>query len=170
MEKYKCEICGKKHPIYTWMEIPIPMILFNMSEEEKEKRVKEFNGFYIIDEDILFASGWVNIDVENYDSPFYSWKTWTSIDKKEFIKNVEELKTGKIIEFNSKLEAPLPFYEDLRDLKTKTRIQVTNGEIIVEILADEEGKLKEDQSKPITENRMIEIMQMIDHPKKEERK
>lgn len=98
MEKYKCEICGKNHTIYRSMEILTPRILSDMSEEEKEKRVKEFNGFYIVDEETLFANGWVNVEVENYESPFYYWKTWTSILRNDFLQNLEELKTGKIIE------------------------------------------------------------------------
>lgn len=149
----------------------MPRILSDMSEEEKEKRVKEFNGFYIVDEETLFVNGWVNIEVENYESPFYYQKTWTSILRDDFLQNLEELKTGKIIEFDGKLEEELPFYQNSKDLKTKTLIQLTNEEIIVEIKAQEESKLKEDQSKPITENRMIEIMQMLNHhPKRVERK
>ena len=171
MEKYKCKICEKNHQIYRSMDIPLPRIISEMSIEEREKRVKEFSGFYYVDENLLFANGWVNIEVENYEFPFYYWKTWTSISKKEFLERLEVLKTGKVIGFAGKLEEELPFYINSKDLKTKTLIQLTNEEILVEIKAEEEGQLKEDQSEPITVNRMIEIMQMINHnPEREERK
>lgn len=170
MEKYKCERCGKNHTVYKSMEIPLPRMISEMSEEEREKRVKEYSGFYFVDDKFLFANGWVNIEVENYEFPFYYWKTWSSISRKKFLDNLEELKTGKVIEFEGKLEEELLFYPNSKDLKTKTLIQVTNEGIIIEIQAQEESKLKEDQSKPITEKRMIEIMQMLHHhPKREER-
>ena len=171
MEKYKCEICGKNHKVYRSMDIPLPRMISEMSEEEREKRVKEFSGFYYVDDELLFANGWVNIEVENYEFPFYYWKTWSSISRKKFLDNLEELKTGKVIEFDGKLEEELPFYPNSKDLKTKTLIQATNEGIIVEIQAKEESQLKEDQSKPITEKRMIEIMQMLNHhPDREEQK
>jgi len=48
---------------------------------------------------------------------------------------------------------------------------MTNEGIIVEIQAQEDSQLKEDQSKPITESRMIEIMQMLHHhPQSEEKR
>lgn len=171
MEKYKCEKCGKNHTIYRSIEIPLPRMISEMSEEEREKRVKEFSGFLIVDDEFLFANGWVNIEVENHEFPFYYWKTWSSISRNKFSENIEELKTGKVIEFDGKLEEELiPFYPNSKDLKTKTLIQATSEGIIVEIQVEEKSQLKEDQSKPITEKRMIEIMQMIHHnPKREER-
>ncbi len=69
MEKYKCEKCGKNHTIYRSMEIPLPRMISEISEEEREKRVKEFNGFLVLDDEFLFANGWVNIEVENYEFP-----------------------------------------------------------------------------------------------------
>jgi len=148
----------------------LPRMISEMSEEEREKRVKEFSGFLVVDDEFLFANGWVNIEVENYEFPFYYWKTWSSISRKKFLDNLEKLKTGKVVEFDGKLEEMLPFYPNSKDLRTKTLIQATNEGIIVEIKADEESQLKEDQSKPITEKRMIEIIQMLNHhPKREER-
>ncbi len=152
------------------MDVPLPRIISEMSEEEREERVKEFRGFLNVDDGLLYANGWVNVEVENYDFPFYSWKTWSSISRKKFLENLEEFSTGKVIEFSGKLEEELLFYPNSKGLKTKTLIQLTNEGIIVEIIADEESELKEDQSKAITEKRMIEIMQVLHHnPRREER-
>ena len=135
-----------------------------MPEEERENRVKLISGFYIVDNELIFANGWINIDVEKNDSPFYSWKTWTSISKKLFLEKQTALREGAIVAFEGKLETELPFYPNSKGLLTKTLIQVTNEAIIVDIKALGESKLKEDQLKPITEDRMIEIMQMLHHP------
>jgi len=168
MDKYNCEICGKKHAIYTSLEIPFPRIISEIEEKERDNRVKEIDGFYIVDDTLLFANGWVNIEVEGKEFPFFYWKTWTSISKEKFMDNLEELNSGNVIEFDGKLEEDLPFYLNSIDLKSKTLIQAANEGMIVEILIQEESKLKEDQSKPISEKRMIEIMQMIHHhPKRE---
>ncbi|MGK0364037.1 MAG: hypothetical protein ACI85O_001091 [Saprospiraceae bacterium] len=163
MEKYKCEICGKKHPIYTSIDVPLPRIISEMSDEEKAKLIKEYNGLYYPDGKLLYINGWVVVEVENYEYPFYSWKTWSSISTERFLQKMEELKTGKIVKFSGKLEEDLPFYPNSKDLKTQTLIYATNEEIVVEIKIIEDSKLKEDQSKPISEKRMIEIMQMLHH-------
>jgi len=57
MEKYKCEKCGKSHTVYRSLEIPLPRVISRMSESEREKRVRVVNGFYYVDEELMFAHG-----------------------------------------------------------------------------------------------------------------
>ena len=71
MDKYKCEICGKNHDVYVSLEMPLPEMISCMSDKERENRVEEIGGFYCVDDNLMFANGWVCIGVENYDFPFY---------------------------------------------------------------------------------------------------
>ncbi len=129
------------HAIYRSMELPLPRLVLEMSEEEREKRVEEFAGFLKVDDNLFLANGWVNIEVKNQDYPFYSWKAWSSISAKKFSENLEELRKGKVIEFQGALEDELVFYPNSRGLTTKTRIQVTDEGVFVEIQTDEDSQL-----------------------------
>ena len=163
MDNYKCSICGKMHTIFRSMKVPLPNQISEMGEDERKLRVKTSDEFLVVDEKLLFANGWINIELQNHESAFFSWKTWTSISKDEFSRNIPVLEAGKIVELFGKLEGNLPFYPNSKDLRTKTLLRATNDELIVEIIIQEDSQLKEDQSKPITEKRMIELMQMLHH-------
>lgn len=171
MDKYKCEICGKNHDIFVSLSVPLPRMISSMSESDRELRVRKKDEFYYVDEDLMFANGWVNVGVENYDYPFFYWKTWVSISKSKFSNSINVLATGEIVEFPGKMEEELPFYPGSYGLDTKTLLQVTKDGLVVEIKATGTSKLKEDQTSPISEKRVIEIMQMLHHnPKTEERR
>ena len=134
-----------------------------MDENERKLRVKTLDEFLVVDDELLFANGWINIELENHEFPFFYWKTWTSISKDEFSSNLPELEAGKVVKLFGKLEGNLPFYPNSKDLITKTLLQATTDELIVEIIIEEDSLIKEDQTKPITEERMIELMQMLHH-------
>jgi len=135
---------------------------------EREKRINKFGDFYSVDNNLLFVKGYIYVDLENYESPFFYWSTWASISREDFLKNLEEIKLGEIKKFKGKLENELPFYLNSFGLNIRVVIQLTNENIHIIIIADEECKLKKDQLNPITEKRAIELMQMLNHhPKKE---
>lgn len=48
------------HAIYRSMEAPLPRLVLEMSEKEREKRVKASAGFVQVDDKLFFANGWVN--------------------------------------------------------------------------------------------------------------
>lgn len=170
MEKYKCEICGKNHNIFRGIESPLPELIYKIPEEERENRIRYFNDeFCIVDEKWFLGNGYLYINLENFEEPFFFWKVWTTISTIDYQKNLEKLKNGELVELNGFLQSEIPFYTKSTGLKTKIKMQ-SNEEMIVEIRIAEESKIREDQSKPITEERLIEIMNMLHHnPKREER-
>lgn len=169
MEKYKCEICGKNHEIYTRLESPLPELIAKIPEEERASRIKNFNNeFFVVDEKWFLGSGYIYIKLEGFEEPFFFWKVWSTISTIDYQKNLEKLKNGEVVELNGFLQSEIPFYSKSIGLKSKIKMQA-NEEMILEIRIEEESKLKKDQSKPITEGRMIEIMRMLHHnPKRKE--
>ena len=164
MKNYHCNICGNRHTIYHSMEVPLPRAVQEIPKAERENRVKESFPLLALDDDQLFANGWVNIEVENQEAPFYSWKTWSCIPKQQFMASLETLKTGQIVKLEGHLAEELIFYPNSMGLKTKTLLQMSPEGLVVEIRATEASQLLEDQAKPITEQRMMEIMQLLHHP------
>ena len=168
MEKYKCEICKKQHAVYRSIEIDLPNYILEMPEEEREKRIQRESIFCFVDNKTIFVNGYLNIESQNYESPYFYWKIWTSISGIDYQENLEKLIAGNIVEFKGKLENYLPFYREHIGLEANTLIQVKGDQIFSEVIITEESRLKEDQSNPISDERLIEIMQMIyHHPERE---
>ncbi len=163
MENYKCEICGKKHDIFRGIESPLPDLLTDIPEEEKESRVNELNGLYIIDRKWILGKGYIYIEMEGLDEPIFCWQVWVTISPKDFQDNFENLMNGQTVELRGVLQSKLPFYKKSKGLESTLTIQASN-ELAIEVLVIEKSKLKEDQLKLISESRVIEIMQMIYHP------
>ena len=162
MEKYKCDICGKKHNVFRSIESPLPELISDIPEEERENRIYDMKGIYIIDKEKLLGNGFILIEMENLDEPIFYWQVWVQISIKGFQDNLEQLKNGDRVELKGKLLSQIPFYSKSNGLKSKVIIQASN-EIEIEVRIDEDSQLKEDQSKPISEKRVIEIMQRLNH-------
>ncbi len=162
MKKYKCEICGKNHNVYRGIESPLPDLISEIPEEERESRIHDMKGLCIIDKESLLGNGYILIDMENLDEPFFCWKVWVQISSEDFKNNLEQLKKGERVELNGELLSQIPFYSKSEGLKSKVIIQAFD-ELEIEIKIDEDSKFKEDQSKPITKERVIEIMQRLNH-------
>ncbi len=167
MEEYKCKVCKQNHDIYRGLDIPLPRIMVDMTDQERVERVEAFNRFYFVDGKSLYASAYLNINLEKHDTPFFFWKVWVLLPHIGFLKILERLSFGEDIELDGMLESDLPYYPDTKNLKSKVLIKSIDDELQIEVLIVEDCQLKEDQIRPITKTRMIEMMQMIHHPPKE---
>jgi hypothetical protein len=163
MEEYKCEICGKKHNVFRVLESPLPDLITEIPEEERESRVNELNGFYVVDRKWFLGNGYIHIEMEGLDEPIFYWQVWATISPDDFQNNLENLMNGKTVELRGRLQSEIPFYPKSKGLEAKVIIQATDDEMLLEIRVDEDSKLKEDQSKPIKRGRVIELMQHIYH-------
>ncbi|MEM6321737.1 MAG: DUF2199 domain-containing protein [Bacteroidota bacterium] len=164
MKNYKCPICGKKHSVYSGLEISIPSEMYDMSEEERVTRVEEFTkGFFFVDKKDFYVNGWLYLGVENEAYPFFTYNLCASIDHQQFLANLDELKSGEHVVFNGKLANELPQYPNSIELKVKVTIQLTEEDIEIEFTVTEESQLKNDQVKPMTKDRVIELMTFFHH-------
>lgn len=162
MEKYKCEICGKTHNVFRSLESPLPDLIADIPEEERESRLVEMEGFYIVDRKWFLGSGYILIEMENLDEPIFFWQVWATIEPNDFQDNLQNLINGQTIEIRGRLQSEIPFYPRSKGLESKVIIQASD-ELAIEIRVEEESKLKGDQLKPITKERVIELMQHVNH-------
>jgi hypothetical protein len=162
MDKYLCEICGKKHNVFRILESPLPDLITEIPEEERDSRVEEVVGLYLVDRKWLLGNGYLYIELENLNDPIFYWQVWVSISPKDFQNCFEQLKVTDSVELNGVLQSELPFYPKSRGLEVKVQIHATN-EFHLEIIVEEDSKLRDDQSKPITRERVIELMQFLNH-------
>jgi len=158
MKKYLCEVCGKKHDIYRGIRSPLPEIFDEIPDDEKDSRITNLGNIYIIDKDTVLGLGNIIIEMENLDEPIFCWEVWVKISMKSLAQHVEEFKTKSVVELEAILLSELPFYEKSKGLKLKVFIPTSDDDNI-EIRVEESSSLKADQSIPITEKRMIEIIE-----------
>jgi len=161
MDKYQCNVCGKSHNVFKAIESPKPEKVLEIPDAELEQRVKEIQNSFILDDEVFFLRGDIFIYKENIDQAFFNWSVWASIALEDFKSKAEALKQRKNVEFNGELETQLPFYEKTRGLKVKVIVNINYDYAVIKV--EEESKIKTDQSKPVSEERIIEIMQMMYH-------
>ena len=132
MEKYKCEICGKKHNIFGRIESPMPLFI-EIPEEEHAERIQVEDFLYIIDRKQVFTNGiiWVKL---NGTEDWLSWKVWIEIDFKDFQKKVDNMSQfNEDPIFFGKLKSPILFYDNIENLKVQFRV-FASDDVRIEVI------------------------------------
>lgn len=165
MEKYKCNICGKTHPVYQGLDSPFPEVISEMSAAERKRRVVEADQFFIVDKEWIFCNGHILIALEGLAEPIFDWQVWAKVDKADFQDKLNQLAKREAVVLSGKLETDLPFYTKFKGLKVKISVPSKN-EFGMIFQVEEESQLQEDQARPITNARVIELMQHLHHPER----
>lgn len=162
MKKYKCHICNKEHPLYSRVESPLPAILRDMSDEEKEKRVFKNNETYLIDKEDVLIDGYIQIFHEsNTAEALFSWQVWVSLPANEFAGQAGLFEINQVIKVRGKLESELLFYDEHIGLEIEWYVTPSLPQPIINIM--EECEIKFDQSKPIDDERLSDLMSRLHH-------
>ena len=128
-------------------------------------KIKELEGLFFVDNKWVLANGYILIEMESLDEPIYFWQVWVAISPLDFQNNLDKLEIREVFQVNGRLLSHIPFYERSKDLLVDVIIYPSDEfELEIEIRIDEESQFKNDQSKPISKERAIEIMQHIHHP------
>ena len=135
----------------------MPDELANMESNESIERLTD-NAF-LVNSEHLIISGDINIETEIEDLEMQH-RIWVKISAKEFFSNYEALKAKNEINMQCELLSELPFYPKSKGLKAHFKMQ---SSIYGTIKISSESKLKEDQENPISELRVIELMENLYH-------
>jgi len=163
MHKYKCPICNKTHDIFRVAESPEPELLRGIPENERENRIYDMGGLYIVDNEVLLGNGDILINMEDLDEPIFYWQVWVKISISDFQKNLEALKNGGSVKLQGELISELPFYPESKGLQVNVLVGMEQElNVIIEIT--QESQIKKDQFKPISKERVIELMGVFYHP------
>lgn len=164
MKKYQCSICNKKHAVFYSTESPMPDELENMESDESIERLTD-NAF-LVNSKHLIISGDINIETEIEDLDMQH-RVWVKINAKEFFSNYDALKAKNEINMDCELLSELPFYPKSKGLRAHFKMQ---SSIYGTIKVNSGSKLKEDQESPISELRVIELMENLYHIEDKKRK
>ncbi|MGH1436289.1 MAG: DUF2199 domain-containing protein [Lewinella sp.] len=162
MEKYHCNICGKKHPVFHGAKSPLPAILRDIPEKDWSRRVLENEGFYLIDKALATLEGYVQVFHEDDPSKsFFNWHVWVSVSPREFLSKIAFIESEKEVRLQGRLESEIMFYEDAVGLEVELVFDLFRDFPLVEIV--ESSEIKNDQNTPITTERVGELMNRLHH-------
>ncbi|MFT6322348.1 MAG: hypothetical protein ACJAT4_003284 [Granulosicoccus sp.] len=171
MEKYLCEICGKKHDIYYGVSSPEPDFLFDFSEEEREKRVEKVGFLLLINRIFLIVKGTIFIEVKDISKWVY-FEVWARIEIEHFQKKLEEEENGNYDNpLFGKLENELYIYKNTKDLKVEIFFPAKEdeGDDVTFEIFDKNHAMFVDQKNGISKEKIIGWMQDMNHPKPNEK-
>lgn len=163
MKKFTCDQCGKEHSLFLSMELPLPKIIREMSAEEREKRIRSNNSFFLLDSKWFLMKGKIIVPIKETNKDF-SWIVWIKVAKDDFLLNVDKGKRGiksDAFSYHGWLESILPFYEKSHELKIKFD-HSDNLLPLVEVISD--SNLRDDQKDGVTMKKAIRLMEKFHHP------
>lgn len=162
MEKYKCQICKKKHSVYYSSTGGIPKFLLEIRMNEEFDRIEELSDdLLLIDKEKVIVKGNIMIETKFTENPIFH-EAWISIPLNNYLEQIEQTNGKPILELTGKVASELPFFQNLLGLTAKWSYNEIQGYAKIDIIDD--SQLKNDQSKPISKDRVMEMMQLIHHP------
>jgi hypothetical protein len=165
--EFQCHNCGELHqglPSFAWS---YPIEVMDVPPEEREERVDLGSDDCIIDDQWFFIRGCIEIPVIGLDEPFV-WGTWVSISEQSYERFVDLYDAeGREDEppFFAWLSHTPPGYPFQERYKTMVHLRPKPTRPLIE-LEPTEHPLAVDQRNGITVERLIEIIEIIKHPKK----
>lgn len=160
--KFQCEICSKKHDIYFGIKADFSPRLSEINAENPS-RVKEFEGFYIVDKSKVVLPGQISIKTE-YELDFY-YQTWVEVDVKLFILFSEAYDGSKGGLLNGKLFDDLnPYFPNTKGLECIMEYFVNmKSDEYAQVSITKESKLKSVQEKGLSKLEIVKLMTDLNH-------
>ena len=162
MENYRCKICGKKHRVFRGIESPIPAVLREIPDDERDRRILENDSFYVLDKMHVILPGYIQVFHQSDTSAsFFNWHVWVSVDARNFMSKIPLLQNNENVVISGRLESEMFFYQDVIGLDIELLIDPKASFPVIKVV--NEGELKKDQQSPITTERVEELMSRLHH-------
>lgn len=162
MEKFKCKICNKKHPIYYWLDAGDPNVVV-MSKSEKEERVAMHNNIYIVDREVVYIKGSIYIEVKELENAWLFWKVWMKISNKNYRETISAFQAGKLdAKFYGVLDTQIDYYGNTQNLAAELELGSEVKDTIIRI-NDLGHDLGQDQQNGVSIERLCDLMNGIHH-------
>lgn len=144
------------------MKSPMPAMIRNMSDKERDERVFEHDGLFIVDRKHMLLNGCIQIfHEEDASQSFFDWQAWVSVDAREFAGKRPHFEMNEEVRIKGKLNSEVIFYEKVVGLDVE--MLFSPKQVIPTIHILEESELRRDQSEPINTMRIQEIMSRLHH-------
>ena len=167
MFKFKCSSCEEIHEGIPTFGYDFPIYYLDVPEEERDERCELTSDTCVIDDELFFVRGCVEIPVHGEEEPFI-WGVWVSLSEKSFNRYLELYEVAerdREAPFFGWLNACFADYAT-EDLNLKTSVHLRNDGIrpFIEI-EPTDHPLAIEQHRGISKNRLVEICELMLHRK-----
>ena len=162
--EFQCATCGETHRGMPSFGADRPVSYYEVAEEEREARCDLGSDDCVIDEELFFVRGCLEIPVHGSEDPFV-WGVWVSLSKASFLKWIEtydQQKRSHVGPFFGWLNAALRPYPDTINLKTMVHLRDDGIRPFIELEATDHP-LAIEQREGIPASRVAEIYGMMMH-------
>ena len=167
MFKFKCDACGEIHEGMPTFGYEFPIYYLDVPAEQRDERCELSSDTCIIDDELFFVRGCVEIPVHDEEEPFI-WGVWVSLSEKSFNRFLE------LYEVNER-DQEEPFFGWLNgcfadyateDVNLKTQVHLRNNGVRPYIEIEKtDFPLSVEQHNGISKERLIEIYERMKHGK-----
>jgi hypothetical protein len=168
MFRFKCHTCGEIHEGMPTFGYEFPIYYLDVPKEQRDERCDLTSDTCIIDNELFFVRGCVELPVHGEEEPFI-WGVWVSLSEKSFDRFLE---LYDVAERNQEE----PFFGWLngcfadyatKDVNLKTHVHLRNDGTRPYIeLEKTDFPLAIEQCEGISKERLIEIYEMMNHGKR----
>jgi hypothetical protein len=148
-------------PALAW---DYPLYYFSIPEDEREHRCEVTTDTCVVDNEVFFVRGSLEIHVHHENQPF-GWGVWVSLSEKSFCKYLELYDVEERDQegpFFGWLSASIKIYPETENLKTMVHLRNNGVRPLIE-LEPTNHPLAVEQREGITRERVAEIYEAMLH-------
>lgn len=131
-----------------------------LEKKESDEAIERLgdNAFLVNNEHLIISGDiFIETEIEDYEMQH---RIWVRVSVKDFFSKYDALVAKNEISMNCEILSELPFYPTSKGLKAQFKMQ---SSIYGTIKVNSDSKLKEDQENPISEMRVVELMENLYH-------
>lgn len=155
---FKCHSCDETHVGMPSFGAAAPFSYFEIPEAERDSRCEIGSDHCIIDSQLFFVRGCIDIPVQEWEEPF-TWGAWTSLSESSFQTWKEQYDNpsrSHFAPFFGWLNTQLDVYPDTLNLKTQVQMRDALMRPHIE-LEPTDHPLAVEQRKGISSDRIAQI-------------
>ena len=156
---FVCAVCGERHEGVPGLAAAAPLSYYSVPEEERSRRCRLDGDTCVIDEELFFVRGCLEVPILGEAEPFI-WGAWVSLSRQSFdtfVRLYHEEHRSHEGPFFGWLSASLAGYPETEPLKTRVHLRDHGQRPFIE-LEPTEHPLAVEQRSGITRERVSEIL------------
>lgn len=165
MFHFQCRTCDQWHEGVPHISAAAPLYYYGIPEDERAARCDLTSDTCIVDQQLFFVRGIIEIPVQGLDDPF-GWGVWASLSPvhfQEYMAHFEDPARSGLGPYFGWLSAAIRGYPDTENLKTRVHIREPGCRPLIE-LEPTEHSLAVEQRCGIDQARLAAIYEAALHP------
>lgn len=162
---FRCATCDEMHHGIPSFGAHAPFSYYQVPEEERARRCSLGSDDCVIDDNLFFVRGCIEIPVHGFDEPF-SWGVWLSLSEASFgewVRTFDVARRSDVGPFFGWLNTQLSVYPETLSLKTMVHLRDDGIRPYIE-LEPNDHPLALEQRNGISPERLARIYREVMHP------